>query len=84
MAYNGGMLPEFHGNLDFTKETFRFLKKVLLAGIKKKYPLGDNQCSLMKIGFILTIMMGTLKDLEGMRRYILMKRKFFLKITLVG
>lgn len=30
MAYSGGMLPEFHGNRDFAKQTFTFLKQALL------------------------------------------------------
>lgn len=29
MAYNGGMLPEYHGDLDFSKKTYGFLKKAL-------------------------------------------------------
>ena len=29
MAYSGGMIPEFHGDLDFAKQTFNFLKKAL-------------------------------------------------------
>jgi len=30
MAFSGGMLPEFYGNIDFSKQTFTFLKKCLL------------------------------------------------------
>jgi len=30
MAYSGGMLPEYHRNKDFAKQTFSFLKKALL------------------------------------------------------
>ncbi len=29
MAYNGGMNPKFHGNFDFAKQTFTFLKEAL-------------------------------------------------------
>jgi len=29
MAYNGGMLPEYHGNREFSQQTFAFLKKAL-------------------------------------------------------
>ena len=29
MAYSGGMLSEYHGNKDFAKQTFTFLKKCL-------------------------------------------------------
>ncbi|MBI4146284.1 hypothetical protein HY489_03025 [Candidatus Woesearchaeota archaeon] len=29
MAYNGGMLPEHHGNRDLSQETYAFLKKAL-------------------------------------------------------
>ncbi|MCX6708773.1 MAG: DUF5680 domain-containing protein [Candidatus Woesearchaeota archaeon] len=29
MSYSGGMLPEFHGDLELAKETFAFLKKTL-------------------------------------------------------
>ena len=37
MAYSGGMLPEFHGNLEFTAKTFNFLQKALKSS-NKKYP----------------------------------------------
>ncbi len=30
MAYSGGMLPEYHGDVKFAKQTFTFLKKCLL------------------------------------------------------
>jgi len=30
MGYSGGMLPEFHGNREFTHQTITFLKKCLL------------------------------------------------------
>jgi hypothetical protein len=30
MSYNGGMLPEFHGQIQFAKNTYDFLKKALL------------------------------------------------------
>ncbi len=30
MAYSGGMLIKYHGNTDFAKQTFTFLKKCLL------------------------------------------------------
>jgi len=29
MAYSGGMNEKYHGNLDFAKQTFRFLKEAL-------------------------------------------------------
>ncbi len=29
MAYSGGMLPKFHGNLELAKDTFTFFKKAL-------------------------------------------------------
>lgn len=36
MAYNGGMLPEFHGDTEMTKKTFNFLKQALLNGIDER------------------------------------------------
>ncbi len=30
MAYSGGMLPEYHGDVKFAKQTFTFLKQCLL------------------------------------------------------
>ena len=30
MAYSGGMLPKYHDDIDFAKQTFGFLKKALL------------------------------------------------------
>ena len=29
MSYNGGMLEKYHGNLDFVKQTYAFLKETL-------------------------------------------------------
>lgn len=34
MSYNGGMLPEFHGNLEFSKRVYNFLKIALLKAEK--------------------------------------------------
>lgn len=36
MAYNGGMLPRFHGDTDFSKKVYGFLKKVLQTVDHKK------------------------------------------------
>jgi len=36
MSYNGGMLPEFHGDLELAKQTYSFLKKALLKVEKSK------------------------------------------------
>ena len=36
MAYSGGMKYEFHGNVNFVKQIFEFLKKVMLRVEKSK------------------------------------------------
>lgn len=36
MAYSGGMKYGFHGNVNFVKQTFEFLKKVMLRVEKSK------------------------------------------------
>jgi hypothetical protein len=43
MAYSGGMRPEYHGDVDFAKKIFGFLKKAL-ALIEKSRPFrGPNR-----------------------------------------
>ena|SRR3989338_66399 len=37
MAYSGGMRPEYHGNTEFAKQTFGFLKQALLK-VEKTRP----------------------------------------------
>lgn len=38
MAYNGGMLKEYHGDFNFSKKTFEFLKKAIkLVGTKRPF-----------------------------------------------
>ena len=37
MAYSGGMLKEYHGDFEFAKTTFNFLKKALML-IKEERP----------------------------------------------
>ncbi|MFH1364592.1 MAG: DUF5680 domain-containing protein [Candidatus Aenigmatarchaeota archaeon] len=41
--YGGGMVPEFHGNAEFAKQTFTFLKKALTAGVQDDFkPRGPD------------------------------------------
>ena len=43
--YGGGMEKKFHGNVDFTHQTFNFLKKAMSAGEKQKefQPRGPSE-----------------------------------------
>ena len=43
MAYNGGMFGKYHGDIDFAKQTFAFLKKALLK-IEESRPFRGPEC----------------------------------------
>lgn len=64
MAYAGGMEFEYHGNKNFTHETFVFLKKALMAMDPKKPFRGPEKFAEGDWKYILDVK-GDTKDFSG-------------------
>jgi hypothetical protein len=64
MAYSGGMLKEFHGNLGLAKQTYAFLKKALLLVEAKRPFRGPNRLTEGDWEYI-DRSEGTISDFSG-------------------
>jgi len=83
MSYSGGMLPEYHGNAAFAKETFNFLKKALSL-VESSRPfrgpisLGDGDWKYTSSNE------GDIKDFSGVERIHYKGREVFRQYFIGG
>ncbi|MBI5148258.1 hypothetical protein HZA33_01110 [Candidatus Pacearchaeota archaeon] len=76
MAYSGGMSFKDHGNLDFAKKTFAFLKKAL-SQVNEKMPFrGPGNFKEGEYSYMFWIE-GDIKDFHGVERISFGSRQVF-------
>ena len=82
MAYSGGMLREYHGNKEFAKKTFIFLKKVL-GKVETKKPFRGPKI-FSDSGFLYkNYSQGDISDFKG-TEHIFYKRKEVFRQNYIG
>ncbi len=83
MAYNGGMTPMFHGNLELSKQTFSFLKEAL-SKVEKSEPFRGPR--IFKDGDFEYINegKGDITNFRGVERIILNHKQVFMQEYIGG
>ncbi|MEK6845381.1 MAG: DUF5680 domain-containing protein, partial [Nanoarchaeota archaeon] len=76
MSYDGGMLPEYLGKSQFTKQTFDFLKKALLE-VKRSRPFRGPELFVEKNYTYLCQSEGTIIDFHGEEKIIYHGKEVF-------
>ena len=76
MAYNGGMLPKFHGNLELSKRTYNFLKKALLRAKPEKPFRGPERFAEGDFEYI-NKSEGDIKNFKGTERILFKNMEVF-------
>jgi len=76
MAYNGGMLPQFHGNLEFAKQTFDFLKQAL-ARVDHTRPFRGPNCFVLSPFIYIDNSEGDISNFKGTERIYWSLREVF-------
>ena len=82
MAYSGGMVPEYHKNKDFAKQTFKFLKKALLR-VEESRPFRGPEYFQEGDYEYINSNEGTISDFKGTEK-ILYKGKEVFKQNYIG
>ena len=77
MAYNGGMLSKFHGQLDFSKSTYNFLKRALLEVDKSKPFRGPKIFNDTSSFLYLNESEGDITNFKGIERILLNNEEVF-------
>lgn len=76
MAYSGGMSKKYHGNINFAKETFGFLK-LALAKVNTKTPYrGPKSYSFENYKYTNNIK-GNITDFSGIEKIFFKKKEVF-------
>jgi len=76
MSYSGGMRQKYHGNTDFAKQTFNFLKQALLRVEESRPFRGPNHFSEGKLEYV-DASEGDITDFIGTERIIYQGNEVF-------
>lgn len=76
MAYNGGMLPKYHEDLEFSKRTYEFLKEVLLGALYSKPFRGAKQVLIGDFEY-LNKSEGDITNFRGTERILFKNKEVF-------